>query len=133
MAYFQTKNPNLGKFWRVLQRELVAYFIAFWFILWPFGIFCDHLVYFIVIWYIFPVLVCCTKKTLATLQAPWFAFQVDAGDLHKSRIDNKYFKSPKTWLKSGLGEKNVSVNDPSEEISRQWYVNFICSGLLCKS
>jgi hypothetical protein len=32
-----------------------------------FGIFCDHLVYFVVIWYIFPVLVCCTKVNLATL------------------------------------------------------------------
>jgi hypothetical protein len=28
---------------------------------------CCHLVYFLVIWYIFPVLVCCTKKNLATL------------------------------------------------------------------
>jgi hypothetical protein len=30
-------------------------------ILWPFGVFCGHLVLF------FPVLVCCTKKNLATL------------------------------------------------------------------
>jgi hypothetical protein len=33
------------------------------------GIFYYHLVYFIVIWYIFPVLVCCAKKNLATLLA----------------------------------------------------------------
>jgi hypothetical protein len=45
-----------------------------WYILWPFGLFYDHLVYFAYIWYIlttsglfFPVLVCCTKKNLATL------------------------------------------------------------------
>jgi hypothetical protein len=31
------------------------------------GIFYDHLVYFVVIWYIFPVLVFWTKKNLATL------------------------------------------------------------------
>jgi hypothetical protein len=44
-------------------------------ILWPFGmfyeymhgIFYDHLVHFVLIWYIFPVLVSCTKKNLATL------------------------------------------------------------------
>jgi hypothetical protein len=44
------------------------------YIFWPFGIFyeafgiCyDHLVHFVSIWYIFPVLVSCTKKNLATL------------------------------------------------------------------
>jgi hypothetical protein len=42
MVCFQTKNPNLGKFW-------------------PFGIFCSHLVYFS------PFLVYCTKKNLSTL------------------------------------------------------------------
>jgi hypothetical protein len=67
MAYFETKNPNLGKFWMVLKWKMLVYFIAIWFIIRPFGIFCGHLVYFMVIWYIFPVLVCCTKKKLATL------------------------------------------------------------------
>jgi hypothetical protein len=28
--------------------------MAIWFILWLFGIFCGRLVYFVVIWYIFP-------------------------------------------------------------------------------
>jgi hypothetical protein len=37
------------------------------YILWPFGIFCGDLVYFVMIWYIFPVLVCCSKKNLASL------------------------------------------------------------------
>jgi hypothetical protein len=45
--------------------------VAIWYILWPilcpFGIFCGHLVYFVSIWYIFPVLVGCTKKNLAAL------------------------------------------------------------------
>jgi hypothetical protein len=64
MVYFQTKNPNLGKFWKVLQWKMYigifygrsVYFTAKWYILWPFGTFCGHLVYF------FPVLVCCTEK-----------------------------------------------------------------------
>jgi hypothetical protein len=46
-----------------------------WYILWPFAlfygrlvyIFCGHLVYSMVIWYIFPILVSCTEKNLATL------------------------------------------------------------------
>jgi hypothetical protein len=72
MAYFQTKNPNLGQFWGVLKWKMLLYFmsiwsilrlfgilcgylgyyVAIWDILWPFGIFCGNLVYFTVIWYI---------------------------------------------------------------------------------
>jgi hypothetical protein len=64
MAYFQTKNPNLSKFWSILQ----------WKILLSFGLFYGHLVYLMAISYIlwlygvfFPVLVCCTKTNLAAL------------------------------------------------------------------
>jgi hypothetical protein len=54
MVYFQTDNPNLGKFWRILLMEDVGifygrlvyifyfhlvYFEAIWYILWLFGIF----------------------------------------------------------------------------------------------
>jgi hypothetical protein len=53
MVYFQTKNPNLGKFWRVLLWKILLYFITIWpayftaigTILWPFDIFCGNLVY----------------------------------------------------------------------------------------
>jgi hypothetical protein len=48
--------------------EDVGKFMDIWSILQPFVIFYGHLVYFVVSWYIFPVLVCCTKKNLATLQ-----------------------------------------------------------------
>jgi hypothetical protein len=60
MAYFQTKNPNLGKFWRVLEWEGLVYYLAMWnilwvyVILWQFGTFSPVLVYFV-------------KKNLATL------------------------------------------------------------------
>jgi hypothetical protein len=70
-------------------------FTAIWYILWPFDIFCGHLVYFCghlvyfvtiwyfrVIWYIFSVLVCCTKVNLATLNGTIFC---------------KFFLSP--WLR----------------------------------
>jgi hypothetical protein len=53
MAYFQTKSPryliwvNFG--W---SRNGSYWYMAIWPLLLPFGIFCGHLVYFIVIWYI---------------------------------------------------------------------------------
>jgi hypothetical protein len=53
---------NLGIFY-----DHQVYFTAIENILWPFGIFCGNLVYFVAIWYIFPVLVIWTKKNLATL------------------------------------------------------------------
>jgi hypothetical protein len=41
MAYFQTKNPDLGKFWRVLQEKMLVYHMAilqfFWCIVSHFG------------------------------------------------------------------------------------------------
>jgi hypothetical protein len=54
MAYLQTKNPSLGKFWRALEREMCVYF-------WPFGIvyirtldiLYGSLVLLVVIWYVF--------------------------------------------------------------------------------
>jgi hypothetical protein len=65
MVSFQTKNPNLGKFWRVLYWKMLLYFMAIWNIwdiLCPFGTFCVHLVCTF-----FLALVSCTKKNLATL------------------------------------------------------------------
>jgi hypothetical protein len=54
MVSFQTKNPNLGKFWRALDRKKLKYLMAIWNILLTFKIFYDHLVHFVFIWYIFP-------------------------------------------------------------------------------
>jgi hypothetical protein len=65
----------LGKFWWVSQWKMLC-LMDFWHILQPFCIFHVHLVYFVVIWYIFPVLVCCTKKNLATLLGPMFFLNI---------------------------------------------------------
>jgi hypothetical protein len=43
MVYFQTENPNLGKFGRASDLKI-------WDILWTFGIFYGHLEYFMDIW-----------------------------------------------------------------------------------
>jgi hypothetical protein len=50
---------NFMAFWCILWPfgifcDHLVYFVAIWEILWPFGISCDYLVYFVVIWYIFP-------------------------------------------------------------------------------
>jgi hypothetical protein len=47
--------------------ENLGIFITIWTIFGPLEIVYGHLVYFVVIWYIFPVLVFWTKKNLATL------------------------------------------------------------------
>jgi hypothetical protein len=57
---FQTQRTNLGKFLKVLQWNMSVDFMTIW---------CGQLVYCMVIWYIFPVLVCCTEKNLATLDS----------------------------------------------------------------
>jgi hypothetical protein len=50
MVYFQTKNPNLGHFCRVLQWKMLVYFMDIWSILRTIGLFYGHLVYFTDIW-----------------------------------------------------------------------------------
>jgi hypothetical protein len=42
MVYFQTKNPKMGKFCRVLPWKMLVYFMAFLNILRQFGIFVGH-------------------------------------------------------------------------------------------
>jgi hypothetical protein len=81
MVYFQTKNTNLGKFFRALDLKTLKYFTAIqnilrtfgkcygqlvnskaiWYIQRPFGTFCVDSVHF------FPVLVSRPKKNMATL------------------------------------------------------------------
>jgi hypothetical protein len=53
MVCFQSKNPNLRKFFRVSDWKMLIYLVAVWNILWPFGMLCDHSVQIVLIWYIF--------------------------------------------------------------------------------
>jgi hypothetical protein len=53
MVCFQTKNPNLGKFRRLLHWKMLVFlnghfvhFTVLCYILWTFGIVCGNLVYF---------------------------------------------------------------------------------------
>jgi hypothetical protein len=54
MVYFQTKNPNLDKFWRALELKILVYFMTVCNILMQFGSTYCRFVQFVVIWYIFP-------------------------------------------------------------------------------
>jgi hypothetical protein len=67
MVSFQTKNPNLGKFWRALDWKMLIYLRTIWNFLRIFGIFYAHLVHSVFIGTFFTVLVSCTWKNLATL------------------------------------------------------------------
>jgi hypothetical protein len=65
---FSYRKSQFGYIFEGLGMETDAIFIDIanvftvtWYILWQFGIFCDHFGIF------FHVLVCCTKKNLATL------------------------------------------------------------------
>jgi hypothetical protein len=66
MVYFQTKNINVGTYLKALDWKMLIYFMATWNILVISGKFYDHLVHFVLIWYIFLVFVARTKKNLAT-------------------------------------------------------------------
>jgi hypothetical protein len=54
MVYFQTKNPNLAKFWRALERKMMVYFMPIWNILRLFGILFCRFSNFVVILNHFP-------------------------------------------------------------------------------
>jgi hypothetical protein len=41
-VYFETKSPNLDKFWRVVGWKSLFYYMAIWNMLWPFGTFYGH-------------------------------------------------------------------------------------------
>jgi hypothetical protein len=51
MVHFQTKNPNLGKFWRGLNWTMLLFIMDIWTIIRTFVIFNDRLVHFAFIWY----------------------------------------------------------------------------------
>jgi hypothetical protein len=68
MVCFQTKNPNLIKFWRVLQWTVMVYFIDTWSILGSFVLVYGQWVQFVVIWYIFSRFgILCQEKSLVKL------------------------------------------------------------------
>jgi hypothetical protein len=72
MVCFQTKNPNLGKFFRVSDWKMLIYFMAIWNILLIFGIFYDHLVHCVFIWYSFSGFGIMHQEILATLYLEFY-------------------------------------------------------------
>jgi hypothetical protein len=70
MVYFQTKNWNLGTFWRVLQCKMLVYFMGIWSILRPSDLFYGRLLYFVAILSIFPRFGKLYRENLAILSQP---------------------------------------------------------------
>jgi hypothetical protein len=62
MVSFQTKNYTFGKIWSALELKMSQYFMTIGNMFWSFGIIYSRLVYFVVVWYIFPVLVCLDQE-----------------------------------------------------------------------
>jgi hypothetical protein len=100
----------------------LVYFMDTWSILRSFVIFCGHLVYFLVIWYIFPIWVFCTKKNLATLDDDKTAgrtiFPVDVARRFFVRIKfcptslHMYILVLSSWRKISLSEGSfVRINN----------------------
>jgi hypothetical protein len=64
---FSNQKYLFGLILESLAMEDIGIFYGHLFFFWSLGILCSHLVYVMVIWYIFSFLVCCAKKNLATL------------------------------------------------------------------
>jgi hypothetical protein len=65
MAYFQTKNTNMDKFWRVLQSNISVCFMSIGPILRQFGTFCGFYLLFVIFspfWYV----------VLREIWQPWY-------------------------------------------------------------
>jgi hypothetical protein len=88
MVYFQTKSPDLGNFWKVFQWKMSVYFTnimsnlhtAKW-------LFSGHFVHLVVIWHIYPILLCRTEKNLATLpRGEFFKTRVGASSCPRTSL-----------------------------------------------
>jgi hypothetical protein len=132
MVYFQTKNPNLGKFLRALERKMLIYFMVFWNILRTFGKFYDHLVRFVLIWYIFPALVSYIKKNLATLGPSdkiIFSFELAFGTGSKLTCQQNGLTAK--WRCYANSSKDISSKDNSSKVTsssskKMYYFLVIC-------
>jgi hypothetical protein len=81
----------------------------YWYILCPFGLFYGHLLYVVaiilVIGYIFPVLVCCTKKNLAALPSATDNCLNHSGpyDKHGRRLGHIHMSLLCSWTQCSRG------------------------------
>jgi hypothetical protein len=108
MVYFQTKNPICVNFVGSCNRR-------YWYILWPFGIFYGNLEYFMIIWYIVPVLVSCTGKNLATLRSENPKPRISIGLANRVKIS----RAPQSTLAHVRSMLAAIFFPPISKISRQ--------------
>jgi hypothetical protein len=109
---------------------MLVYFVAYWPFFRPIGIFYGKLLCFVAIWYIFPMLVCCAKKNLATLPETPLSFrlfkEVGSREFEDTSLANLYLTlhskfrsslSPVFLLRSGI-EWSYWLLNPLEKL--QW-------------
>jgi hypothetical protein len=83
VASFEYQNIQIWAFLRALEMKMLVNFLASFcpllFYVPPFGILCDHMVYLWSFGILFPVLVYCAKKNLATLLNKMKNFKLNKG------------------------------------------------------
>jgi hypothetical protein len=120
MVCFQTKNPNLGKFWRVLHWKMLRSLMAIWNMLRSFGKFYDHLVHFVLIWYIFSGFGITYQQKSGNPDCECQVFRLMW--LKKSKLFLKQFQISRivrTRIRFTIGEKRI----PTLKKSRKWKEN----------
>jgi hypothetical protein len=103
MVCFQTKNANLGKFWRVLQWKILVSFMTIWSVLWPLEIFHGHLVYFVVIGFIFTRFGILYQEKSCNPDMDAFSYKVL--ETFKKKFKSKRFKSIQNETKISIQSK----------------------------
>jgi hypothetical protein len=94
----------------------LVYFVAIRYILWPFGIFGGHLIYLV---YFLPILVCSTKKNLATLDQRRILIRKSIMFAVLKRRQNRWNFLPNVMAFFALKNKNV-LKKRCQAISWLW-------------
>jgi hypothetical protein len=102
---FKPKNPNLGKFWRVLQCKMLVCFWQFGYILWTFGIVRGNLVYFFPFGYFVP------RK----IWQPWSPWQRCFHSMCDQQI-SPYFANNCLSIRRGQSYKNGRLSTGAKKL-----------------
>jgi hypothetical protein len=114
MVHSQTKNPNLGKIWWVLQWKMLVN-------LWPHGLFYCHFVYFMVILVIFSRFGIFHKEKSGNPGAAHFTRNCNPlqhCNLELPKLANLWFVLECSWISLGLNAINVMSTACRKLLSR---------------
>jgi hypothetical protein len=122
MVCFQTKNPNFGKFWRILQWKIFVYVMTIWSILRP----CKYLIaisyilwslgIFSLFWYIVPRKIWQPWTALAQRAAINFNFSDDK--LQRRRIWGLWAICPKKVCRTKFAQTKFAEQSLPNKVCR---------------